>query len=404
MWGITLFALLLPGAAQAPAPPPPRPGDAMVRLLLGQARRACPALPAVAGVGEVPRVRLVDYARELAGLPPPTGRTCPRTPLLAVRIARAVAPLGGWESVAAQSLLADLYEAGIGVRADPARALEHRRLYWLLSPNGNPPSPFASTAERDLYLARPETIALLRPYAAQQSQVQQLARLRLAEALYAQSPTNRAEALALLSAPVHGGGTLLRARIQFDGEDANARTIAVRTLSWLALYRDEEARDLLSMHARRQLAANPTPAQREEAIRMLAGAAGRLDWAQVQELMAAVREANGGRPPATVSDETARTLRRWLAPPMSENDYPAYAMRSDEEGVVRLRALIGPSGRILFTEPIIAGPQQPWILVVEVRRMYLTRMTQPIDLGPDRPTPYMWVALPHIRFRMEDEE
>jgi hypothetical protein len=158
------------------------------------------------------------------------------------------------------------------------------------------------------------------------------------------------------------------------------------------------------MHARRQLAANPTPAQREEAIRMLAGAAGRLDWAQVQELMAAVREANGGRPPATVSDETARTLRRWLAPPMSENDYPAYAMRSDEEGVVRLRALIGPSGRILFTEPIIAGPQQPWILVVEVRRMYLTRMTQPIDLGPDRPTPYMWVALPHIRFRMEDEE
>ena len=133
---------------------------------------------------------------------------------------------------------------------------------------------------------------------------------------------------------------------------------------------------------------------------MLAAVAWRLDWRAVAELMEAVRDANGGRAPATASDEAAEALRRRLAPLLSDDDYPAAAMRAEEQGVVRLRALIGPSGRILFTEPLIAGPEQPWTLVATVRRAYAARPLPPVDLGPNLPTPYMWIALPDVHFRL----
>ncbi len=407
MWGIGSFAVLLLAAVQTPAAPPQHPGDPVIRRLLDQAERSCPAFPDIDGYSDYARGRVIDYARELAGLDHAIGRECPGRPALAFRIARAVAPLGRGESITAQRLLAELYERGIGVRADPAQALTHRRLFWLLWPYETLPLPFAGNAERDLYLARPETIAILRPYAAdpRQPQIQAFARLRLAQALYAQDPGNRAEALALLTAEVpYAPANLLRARIQLESGDAATRPNAVTALSRLSMGGDmaEEARALLVLHARRLLASNPTPEQREEAIRMLAVVAWRLDWAPVQELMAAVREANGGRAPATASDEAASALWRRLAPLVSDDDFPAGAMRADEEGTVRLRALLGPSGRILFTEPVIAGPAQPWILVVAVRRIYLTRPIRPVDLGPDRATPYMWIALPNVRFRIAE--
>jgi hypothetical protein len=403
MWGIGPFALLL-SLAQAAAPPP---GDMIKRRLLDQAERGCPELPDVDGYRDSSGMTLINHARELAGLQS-AGRHCRLRPAFAIRVARELAPLGRWPSVAAQSLFADLYERGIGVRRDSALALEHRRLFWLLSPYDSPPLPFASEAERDLYLVRPETIVLLRRYAAaepDQLRVQQFARFRLAQALYAQSPENRAEAVALLAGEVpFPGGYMLRARIALEGGDDSERVATVTGLSRLAMVGDaaEEARSLLRVHARRLLAANPTPAQREEAIRMLAAIAWDLNWRSVADLMAAVRDANGGRAPATASDEAAHALRRRLAPSMGEDDYPASGMRANEQGAVRLRALIGPSGRILFTEPLIDGPEQPWSLVVAVRQIYVNRPLRPVDLGPNQPTPYMWIALPVIRFRMTE--
>jgi len=365
--------------------------------------RACPDIPDFGGISEWEGRRLIDNARELAGLVR-TGRYCPVRPALAFAIARRVAGLRRSESLEAHGLLAELYEQGVGVAANPARALEERRRAWLLSPAGFADPPFPDGASRDLYLTRPATIAFLRPYAASANPQHHHVRALLAQALYAQGSHNRAAALALLQGGSNANAAVLRARIDFEGDDPTARAAALTALRRLAMFSEAkaDARGVLRAYARRQLAANPSPEQREEAIELLGIVAWEQGHAAVAELMAAVREANGGRAPANASDEAARALRRRLAPSLSDDDYPAAGMRAGEQGTVRLRALIGPSGRILLTEPVIVGPDQPRTLVAMVRRVYLTRPLRPVDLGPDQPTPYMWIALPDVHFRLDE--
>ena len=82
---------------------------------------------------------------------------------------------------------------------------------------------------------------------------------------------------------------------------------------------------------------------------------------------------------------------------MSDDDYPAAALRA-EEGRIVLRGLIDPRGRLIFTMPLVPG--RPARLLNPVRAIYGRRQIAAVDLGALRTTPYMWVELPAVMFRI----
>ena len=157
-----------------------------------------------------------------------------------------------------------------------------------------------------------------------------------------------------------------------------------------------EARTLLAEVARQQLADAPSEAQRWDAIASLAVAAYALDPAAVTELMDAVGQANGGRPPAMLTGPELSAIQDLLRAPISNEDYPASALRGGAQGRIALRGLIDPNGRLIFTEPLL--PNQNPALLSAVRRIYAYRRTLQVDLGAARTSPYMWVELPGVVF------
>ena len=187
--------------------------DAELDALAREAVAACP-VPGSPPVG----FSLIFHAEWLAGLQRRIHVVCPRHPSLALRIARRTAATPSRWTPLAHKLLAELYERGIGVRPDPAMAFDYRRRTWLLGPPPGFTNPFAGGADREAYLARPETIAFLRRY---ESPDLPLVRVNLVHALLLRNAAgDRAEAARILEYPSVGDsdeGRLVRARIPAAG-------------------------------------------------------------------------------------------------------------------------------------------------------------------------------------------
>jgi hypothetical protein len=173
------------------------------------------------------------------------------------------------------------------------------------------------------------------------------------------------------------------------------RQRALRELRSLVRRGGARGRRLLADVTRRQLAGR-RPEERWEAIESLASFAYRGDAASRSALLLATAAANGGLAPPIVAPASGERATAALLPLIQAADRHAAAFRDPEAGVVILRGLVDPRGRIIHTEPVDAD--QSAALVDAVRYIYAGGVLPPIDLGDARTAPYMWIALPPVTF------
>lgn len=348
-----------------------------------EARRACGGL-AIATPGFL--------AQSLAGLV--ASQACPQRPDLAFRLAEAMAA-NRWHAAEGHQLLAELHRRGLGTPASAAAADEHLRRAWLLVAPGAMERPFRDPAEARQWLARGETIDFLRRHSAH---------ARLAQALLARGgPGDEAEARRILASPEVAGSSvarLLQARFDLAAPDEATRAAALREIRTAARsgYDWGDAADLIAELAGQRLAAATSPGQRQEAIALLADAAFAPGSPHRDAFFSAVRTANAGAEPASVPSDEAAALRQALRAQLGSIDYPAAALRAEEQGRVALRGLVDPAGRIIFTEPLSAD--QPPRLVAGTRRHFAQRQLPPVELGAARRGRYLWIELPALFFRL----
>jgi hypothetical protein len=383
---MALLPLLL-FAAAAPAAPAPSPERTQLLAELGA---ACNVRK-----GELTDIELVDYAGMLVAVLKPV-RTCRQQDgRLALRLALTVAEAPSSASGGAYGLLAAFYQGAPGIKADARLARFYRRRAWLLG--SRILNRFDSPEEARAYLADPETVAFLRGRIARGAPAKE--RVWLAEALLTRRAAGDvAEAQAMLRTPE--AGTQAAARLMLaelalepgaspaDFADATMRLRPVAP----SLAAGAKARALIFHLARLQLASAKAPEEKWDAIQSLAAAAYAGEAEPLRAFREALRAANGGVEPASVAV---------TAPPprILGDDYPPSAMRKNLSGVVRLRALVDPRGRIVFTES--ADPDQPALLVDTVRRTYASRNVPPLTIEAP-PTPYVWVAVPPIAFKIAE--
>jgi hypothetical protein len=396
------FAAVLTIALASPAIPQglPRVDDSELVALAAEAHGACASPGAAASEN---RYQLLTDARVLAGLDPRFQAVCAPRPGLALRIARALADRPSPDAAAAHKVLAEFAERGIGAAPNAQLAQEHLRRAWAIGDrNVVPAAPFASSAERDFYLARPDTIAFIRLYSGVRDMP--FARLRLAQALLARDgPANAEVALNLIvenALTKDPDADLVRARIWLAGSDPAARRRGLTSLRTLARHPADggEARALLTSLARRALGGERAE-DRFEAMLSLSAAAMGGGERERESFLLAVAAANGGMPPGSLTGAAAEPFARTLTHILSDDDYPAAALRSEEQGVVSLRGLVDPRGQLIYTEGT-AVDQNPR-LVAAVRRIYARRAIAPMGLGAARITPYMWVELAPVTFTYE---
>lgn len=364
--------------------------------LIAELSSACRVPPALAR--ELTDRDVVDFAARLAAPKRPFPGACRRDPALALRLARAVAESPSASSAQAYRVLDAIYRDGLGVRPDRARARSYRRRAWLLGMEGLP-GAFATPAEQQAYFADPENIAWLRARIAAGASLEE--RVRLAKALIARrGPGDVDEARRSLRDPALAGfpdARRLLAATVLDEPAAPAEIAdAAATLRPLAASPGSgpETRPMLLRLGRLQLAQARTPEQRWEAVESLAAAAYAGDPEAAGAFRAALLAANGGKQPEPVGLIAPR-------PRLLDDDYPAAAIRMGIAGVVSLRALVDPRGRIVFTEGV--DPGEPKVLVDAVRSTYARRPGPDVAVGAPRPSPYVWVAVPKVAFRLPAE-
>lgn len=347
---------------------------------------------------------LIDHATWLAGLTRHGDIPCAPRPELAMRMARAVAAARTSNAARGHLLLARFYEAGAGVAANPIAARRHRELAWLLGAFIDGEKLFATRADEDAFLARPESIGTLEPYA----EVEEMrpAHLNLARGLFARrrrADAARIETLLGSGFQSHTEAQLLRARSALRYGDAAARAQAATQLRPLVRNAaSTEARALLMPVVQRQLRSR-VPGERWEAIESLAAFAHGGEPPALSALEQAVRAANGGRPtPMLRTGPNIEAIRQRLRAPMNGEDYPASALRAELQGRIALRGLIDPRGKLIHTEPLFPG--QPPVLLNTTRNIYARRRLPPVDLGRHRTAPYVWIELPGVRYVLPEED
>lgn len=377
----TLAALV---AAALAAPPSPQE-----KALVAELARAC-RIPA-SGLSDF---ELVHYAGALAG-ERTAALSCPRRDNgLALRLAKMVAETPGPESGAAYLLLASLHERGRGVKKDAAMARSYRQRAWLLESPWS--APFTTAAQSRAYLTAPETIAFLRGRIARGAPPKE--RVRLAEALLTRRAAGDvADARILLKTPdpaTEAKARLLLAQtaVEPDATPADVAEAAARLRPAApGPSANAEVRELLLRLGQLQLAKARTAEEKWDSIATLAAAAYAGEEEPLQAFRRTLLAANGGLEPATVEAEVP-------PPAIRGDDYPASALRNDISGNVHLRALVDPLGRIVFTEGV--DPAEPAILVDAVRRAYALRRAPAVEIAAPRPTPYVWVTLRPVAFRL----
>jgi hypothetical protein len=382
------LSLILAAAAAAVAAPGPTPAESK---LLAELAAAC----RIPREGLSTDSQVLEYAERLAAPRDPTPDCRRRDPKLALRLARMIASAPSHASGSAYATLADLSERDLGAARDGELARTYRRRAWLLGWGLVP--PFETERERDAYLVAPETLDFLRGRIARGAPAKE--RLRLAEALLARRrPGDVAEARTVLKDPATDtvpSARLLRANLAFE-PDATAADVAEASarLRPAAPYvaGGSQARALLLRLGRLQLAQARTAEATWDSVQSLAASAYAGEAEAAQAFRQALKAANGGAEPATI--EAVAPRPRYL-------DFPHSAMRRGAtEAVVRLRALVDPRGLIIFTES--ADPAQPADFLDEVRSSYAANPLPPIALAAPRPTPYVWIAVRPVAFRLSE--
>jgi len=330
-------------------------------------------------------------------LDPPEGagfRDCRRDPALAIRAARALAEAPSAASAAAMRFLGDAAAGGRGMPRDQAAAEAwYLRAYALDDRPFIPPS--VPQARRNAYLASDEAIAMLRDRLRRGSPACE--QLRLAVALILRhSPGDLDEAATLAVRDETIEAQRLRLQIAhrlLAGTPSAARDAAAGALltgALSALQFDPASRAEALSLGKKRLQTAQTTAERAAAIALLGAAAVAAAPDAVAALTAALRRENGGRDPAEV--EATPAMKIAIGP----EDYPPAALRAETQGIVRLRALIDPAGRIVALVP--ATPDQPPLLVETVRRLFARRAPTAVELPGPRLTPWLWMKLPSVGF------
>jgi hypothetical protein len=329
--------------------------------------------------------------------PGETSRYCRPDPALAQRAARVIAAAPSPESGFAMAFLGESAAQGRSVPRDPAAAEAWLLRAYAVGETYRDSVRAIPQANRDAFLATDAAIALLRGRLRRADLPRE--KPRLAEALTRRhAGTDLDEAAALLAGseeieaqPVR----LLFARTLLAGGSSPATRAAAAAMLRGAVsshVSGPEARALLLSLGRTRLDEARTPSESAEAVDLLAAAALGGEVEPLAALAAAVRRANGGRDPAEI--EAPPSMKLALGP----DDYPLAALREDVTGLVRLRALIGPDGRVLAFVP--ASPGQPPLLVEGLRKVYERRGPTRVELPGPRPTPYLWLTLPAVHFNL----
>ena len=381
------FLTLLAFAAAAPEIPAPASERAQ---LLAELAAECRVAKAPSS-----DIAIVDYAGMVANALTPEKFCRGQDKGLALRLARMIAEAPSPASGGAYGLLAAFYRGAHGMKSDSGLASFYSRRAWLLGSRFQ--SPFKTPEEMRAYIVDPETMAFLRERLARGSPPKE--RVWLAEALLARRAGGDVEeARTLLRTPeavTEPAARLVLAELALEpgASPADVADAAMRLRPVAASARaGAKARPVIFRLARLQLAAAGTPEEAWEAMQSLAAAAYAGEAEPLTAFRATLLAANGGREPATVEE---------VAPPprVLDADYPAGAARKGVAGTVRLRALVDPRGRIVYTEA--ADSTQPAILVDTVRRVYASRTVPPLAIAA-RPTPYVWVSVPAVNFRISD--
>jgi hypothetical protein len=383
------FLALLALAAAAPSAPVPSPERAK---LLAELAAKC-------RVAKDPSsdIAIVDYAGMVANELTAEKFCHGHDRGLALKLARMIADAPSPASGGAYGLLAAFYRGAHGMKSDAGLARFYSRRAWLLGSRLFQ-SPFKTPGEMRAYITDPETMAFLRHRLARGAPPRE--RIWLAEALLARRAAGDVEEARTLlrsaEAVSEPAARLVLAELALEpgaspADVADAAT-RLRPVAAAAADAGAKVRPVILRLARLQLAGARSREETWEAVQSLAAAAYAGETEPLTTFRTALLAANGGREPATVKGVAPR-------PRILDSDYPAGAAWKGVAGLVRLRALVDPRGRIVFTEAV--DPAQPAILVDTVRRVYASRAVAPLAVAA-RPTPYVWVAVPAVSFRISD--
>jgi hypothetical protein len=397
-----LSLLWLVAASQAPAQLSADHGRSGERHMPAEAARAAiqacanPSLPISAAL--TPNdVGFLGYGLTHPGAPPTYCQRSDRAAAIALLDAYAGDPIRLDTGGAALSRLLDLYaETPVDPRAT-ARRDEIRRVLWLRGLHSPPADdPLLTAAEQRRLLSDSRNVGFLREWVAS-DMGDSAARMRLAQALLLDGSPQFDPVAAASVMPEEWVNSELRLRL-IAALLLEPRNFDLAFQQMRFVYRNREA---------------PSP-QVAAAMRALVGRAGRLlerdetrlAGARVLGILAesgviearsgvlSMIEREGGMLDAAGSP---REIGRF-ADLISADDYPAYALRAREAGVVQPYAVFGPDGRLVMID---TGPGEATALESAVARIWRRRWLQRVQLE-GHPGRFVRIAGPTVQFRLPD--
>jgi hypothetical protein len=387
--------------AEGPAQLSPGTGRAGERAMpaaeAAAAIRACgnPSLPATSDLpGDA--VGVLAYGLLNPGWAPAECRRRDPQAALALLEAYAGDPLRRDAGHLALSRLSELYGERTADARARARRDDIRRLLWLrgqYEPAAD--DPLLTRAERDRLLSDPDNVAFLRAWVAQLPSDPDPRRRLAAALLLAGSPSyDPVEAAAVLpdGAPEHLRLLLLQALLAEEGTFGLAVEQLPRLYLQPAALAGEDVLLVEAIVARAvQLFDRGGEPHWTAGARVLAALAEADLWQARSALQSAIDRAGCCTGFAELPSETrARQLT------VSDDDYPAAADRARVAGTVRLMAIFGPDGRLLWVDP---GPGEPSVLRRAAVGLWRRRVLRDVVLEGHRGQ-YVRVRGPTVEFRL----
>jgi hypothetical protein len=388
-------------AAQAPAQLSPGTGRAGERAMpAAEARAALRACgnPSLAATGDLPgdAVGVLAYGLLHPGWAPAECRRRDPQAALALLEAYAGDPLRRDAGSLALWRLFELYGEGtIGARAR-ARRDDIRRLLWLRGQHEPAADdPLLTRAERERLLSDPESLAFLRSWVARQPSDPDPRRRLAAALLLAWSPGyDPGEAASILpdEAPLNLRLRLLQALLAEEATFGLALEQLPRLHIQPAALAGEDVLIIEAIVARAvRLFDRGGEPHWTAGARVLAALAEADLWQARSALQSALDRAGcctgiAGFPP----ENRVRSLS------VSGDDYPAAAARARVAGTVRLMAIFGPDGRLLWVDP---GPGEPSVLRRTAVGLWRRRVLRDLVLEGHRGQ-YVRIRGPTVEFRL----
>jgi hypothetical protein len=273
---------------------------------------------------------------------------------------------------------------------------EIRRLLWLrgeFEPEAD--DPLLTSAEQERLLSDAANVAFLRQWV-ERSPTESARRDRLAAALLVERSASfdpdGAAAIIPDVAPVGLRLRLLRALLAREGSLAAALDQLPRLYIVPTALSGEDvlAVEAIVAHAARLFDRGGEP-HRAAGARVLAALAEADLWQARGALQRAIDRAGCCTGMAALPPETgARPLS------VTDEDFPAAAIRSQVAGTVQMSAIFGPDGRLLWVD---AGPGEPSVLRRAAVGLWRRRVLRNLEL-PGQRGHYVRIPGPTVQFRL----